>query len=55
MCLWEDMNILQWKIGDRTFFPPEVNDRLLLTCSGMARWHDGMVLAGDDGECWDYD
>ena len=22
------MNILQWKIGDRTFFPPEVDDRL---------------------------
>ena len=29
-CLWEDMNISQWKIGDRTFFSLEVDDRLLL-------------------------
>ena len=29
-CLWEDMNISQWKIGDRTFFSLEVHDRLLL-------------------------
>ena len=25
------MNISQWKIGDRTFFSLEVDDRLLLT------------------------
>ena len=27
------MNISQWKIGDRSFFSLEVNDRLLLTFS----------------------
>ena len=26
------MNISQWKIGDRTFFSLEVDDRLLLVC-----------------------
>merc|ERR1712155_243953 len=29
-CLWEDMNISQWKNGDRTFFSLEVDDQLLL-------------------------
>ena len=33
MCLWEDMNISQWKNGDRTFFSLEVDDRLLLVAA----------------------
>ena len=32
------MNISQWKIGDRTFFPLEVDDHLLLA---MCWGHDG--------------
>ena len=34
------MNILQWKIGDRTFFSLEVDDRLLLVCSEGADYEN---------------
>ena len=34
----EDIIILQWKIGDRSFFPPEVDNRLLQ----IANTHFGM-------------
>ena len=35
-CLWEDMNISQWKNGDRTFFSLEVDNRLLLQHSPVS-------------------
>ena len=44
------MNISQWKIGDRTFFSLEVDDRLLLmfTCcwSPESRSSAGVLVLG---------
>ena len=38
------MNILQWKIGDRTFFSLKVDDRLLLLPSKLQKYQDGPNL-----------
>ena len=48
------MNISQWKIGDRTFFSLEVDDRLLLLVTGphaaVQEWAGLLSLASQPGE-----
>ena len=44
-CLWEDMNISQWKIGDRTFFSLEVHDRLLLLSISISILLPALIFA----------